>query len=587
MLVAAGFEAVGLLLIVPLLQLLTAAPSAPLPASAHWLVSLLGHPRPLQVAAVLATIAFFTFLTKGVFSLLLLRWTLGTIFQEESLLSRRLLSAYLHAPYRFHLTRSSAELQRTVHDDVRRVYEDAVVALVGGSADAVVILAIGVVLLIVTPIIALCAIAYFALVGVGYQRLIHGRAQRAGEVIHHEAVAAYRMVQQGVGAIKAVKLHQKEDFFTDQLFAAKTRAARRLRTILILYQSPRYYLETAMILGIAVMAVVSYAILPPDKALTTLGLFLAAGLRLLPSLNRVLVATTAVRAGLPPLEAITRDLELLPVAPRDEEAARPLPPSRIEVDNLCFAYHAGAPLVLDGVSFVISPGDSVAFVGASGAGKTTLLDLLLGLLDPSAGLISIGGCPLSEVRRSWQRSVGYVPQDVVLLDDSLRSNIAFGDAPEMADEARVATAAAHAQLAELISELPDGLDTEVEERGVRLSGGQRQRVGIARALYGSPSVLVLDEATSALDADTEHRIVDTIERLRGTLTIIMVTHRLSTVKACDRIYYLENGKIAAVGTFTELLQSNAAFRQLVKLSALPDGPKQVVQEELTPVTLPS
>lgn len=570
--VAAALEAGGLLLLLPLVQLLTAATDT-IPSSDRWLADFFGNPSAQRLAAYLAGIAFLAFMLKGLLSLLLLRWNLGFILRMESEMGRRLLEAYLYAPYIFHLTRSSAEVQRTVHDDVRRVFEDAAVALVGGAADAVVIVAIALVLLVIKPIVALCAVVYFVGVGIGYQRLIHGRANEAGESIHHELVAAYRTVQQSVGAIKVVKLRNKEAYFSDELFNAKQRAAGRMRTIILLYQAPRYYLETAMILGVGFMAAVSYEVLPTNEATAVLGLFLAAGFRLLPSLNRVLVAHTAVRAGLPSLEAISADILALQAYKRDDEGSEmvePLVPGRIEMHHVSFRYSDAARPVLRDVSLTIEPGESVAIVGSSGAGKSTLLDLLLGLLTPTEGSISIGGRPLLEVRARWQRSIGYVPQDVVLLDDSIRGNIAFGDMADVIDDRRVALASSGAELDGFLRDLPAGLETGVEERGIRLSGGQRQRVGIARALYADPSTLILDEATSALDVDTEHRIADTIQTLQGNLTIITVTHRLNTVQMCDRIYFLEDGGVAAVGTFAELLESSTSFRDLVHLAAMSD-----------------
>jgi len=224
--------------------------------------------------------------------------------------------------------------------------------------------------------------------------------------------------------------------------------------------------------------------------------------------------------------------------------------------------------VLDDISLRVEPGDDVGIVGTSGAGKTTLLDVMLGLLDPGAGEVLVGDEPLAGRRTDWQLSIGYVPQEIVLVDATMRANIAFGIAPDQVDERRLGEAVAAAQLDAFVATLPDGLDTVVGERGVRLSGGQRQRIGLARALYHQPIVLVLDEATSALDSDTESRIMETIAALRGSLTIISVSHRLSTLKHCDRIYFMRDGRIVGVGTFDELCRREPDFAQLVALAQL-------------------
>jgi ABC-type multidrug transport system fused ATPase/permease subunit len=223
----------------------------------------------------------------------------------------------------------------------------------------------------------------------------------------------------------------------------------------------------------------------------------------------------------------------------------------------------------------------VALVGASGAGKSTIVDLVLGLHRPTGGRITVDGVDIAESIPTWQRTLGLVPQDVYLIDESLRSNVAFGEVADDIDEARIIEAVTRAQLDDLIASLPDGLDTFVGERGIRLSGGQRQRIGIARALYSRPQVLILDEATSALDNETERLITETIEALRGDMTIIVVAHRLSTVRNCDLVVFLSQGRVEVEGTFDEVRAGSAEFANLVALGTLDAGPMdQPVAEDL-------
>ena len=568
--VTAGIEAVGLVLLVPLVQVITQAESNTIPASAMWVADRLDDPTPLRVAATLGAVVFAAFLVKGVVSLLYLRWNLGFVMQSEAAMSRRLLRAYLGAPYRFHLQRNSAELQRTVHDDVRRVYHEAVVSFIGGAADAVLIAGVTIVLVVIEPVAALCSAGYFALVALGYQRLIHGRAKAAGLELQGRLADSYRVVQQGVGAVKDIQLRHRQAVFVEELYRVKLAAAGNFRTLILLMQAPRYYLELALIGGVGLMAAVLYPLRTPSEATAALSLFVVAGFRLLPSLNRVLVALSAIRGGQAALDKITDDLALL--EPGAAEDADPdgderIPAAPVEFDSVSFSYEQQGPMVLRDVSFRVQPGESVAFVGPSGAGKSTLLDILLGLLDVTEGQVLVAGRAIEEVRRPWQLSIGYVPQDVVILDETLRTNVALGAPADEIDDARVEAALAMADLADVWRALPEGLDTRLAERGVRLSGGQRQRVGIARALYDRPRVLVLDEATSSLDGGTEARITETIESLQRTLSVVIVTHRLSTVRSCDRIYLLEAGAITGSGTFSELMETSEVFAALVRHSS--------------------
>jgi ABC-type multidrug transport system fused ATPase/permease subunit len=571
----AAIEGAGLVLLVPLVQVITQAETGVIPASADWVANRQSDPTSMSVAAVLAVVVLGAFILKGITSLLYLRWNIGFVLESEAAMSRRLLAAYLRAPYPFHLRRNSAELQRTVQDDVRRVYQDALVALIGGTADLVLIAAVAVVLVVVEPVVAVCAAVYFAVVALGYQRLIHGRARAAGQEIQERVGESFRLVQQSLGAVKDIKIRHREEVFVEELYRVKRSAAQRFRTLILLQQTPRYYLEIALIAGVALMAAVLYPLRSPASATAVLSLFVVAGFRLLPSLNRVLVALSALRGGQAALERVAGDLQELEASARvpEDGGSEGLTPADagIRFESVSFAYEPDAAPVLRDVSFTIRPRESVAFVGPSGAGKSTLLDIVLGLLEPDAGEVAVGGYPLSEVRTAWQRSIGYVPQDVVLLDETLRTNVALGTPPDEIDDAQVERALALADLAVTWRALPEGLDTRLGERGTRLSGGQRQRVGLARALYHDPAVLVLDEATSSLDGGTESRIMETIEAMQRDLTVIVVTHRLSTVRNCDRIYLVENGAIAADGSFEKLAVDSASFAELVRHSVISAG----------------
>ena len=562
----AGLETAALALLLPLIQLLETFANGSAAPSLRPLRTLSGG-SDRGLAILLLVVVLLAFVSKNVLSVFYVRWSTRFILDAEARTSRRLLTGYLQAPYSFHLEGNSADLHRTLDVSTWRTYQEALVALVGSAADAVVIFAIAVVFVVVAPSLALFSGLYFGGITFVYLRVIRGRAAAATAQLHRDQAAARRLKAQALTSAKEVLVTRTQDAFADAYFILKMRMARDMRTMLLFSYIPRFYLETALVVGAAGAGMLVFATRPAANAVATLGLFIAAGFRLLPSINRVVIANTVVRGALSSAEQIAADIERTApfIRPRQPNQT-PFENPEVDIRDLVYIYgDRPAPAIRD-ISLRIETGQWIAIVGASGAGKSTLLDVMLGLLDPIQGRITIGGEPLSEVRERWQDSIGYVPQNVHLLDANIRDNVAFGIDAALIDEDLLRAAVADAGLGEFIAELPSGLGTFVGEEGMRLSGGQRQRIGIARALYRRPSVLILDEATSSLDAATEDGITKSIQRLRGQVTVVTVAHRPSSIDAYDRIYVLDAGRIVAQGTFTELVATSRLFQRLMRQS---------------------
>ena len=307
-----------------------------------------------------------------------------------------------------------------------------------------------------------------------------------------------------------------------------------------------------------------------DDVLALLALFVAAGFRLLPSLVKMMASYSSIRTGRKGFDLVVSDLLAFPETLDTLDAdfdPEPMPITRgLVVDEVSFSYPSSTFPVLDQVSFTVPRGESLGIVGSSGAGKSTLVDILLGLHLPSSGRLLVDDRDVVTNMPGWQAGIGLVPQDVYLMDDTLAANIAFGIDESEIDRELLDAVVVQSQLSPFVQSLPLGLGSIVGERGVRISGGQRQRIGIARSLYARPSLLILDEATSALDNETEQRISETIDSLHGTLTMIVVAHRLSTIRNCDRILFLDAGSVRDIGTFAELVERDPEFANLARLA---------------------
>lgn len=517
-----------------------------------------------QFNFVLGCIVFFVLIITAVLRAISSYWQASFALMREYSIGKRIVEACFHQPYSWFLDRNSAELSKTILSEVGTVVNGGFKPLLNLCAQAFVVVALITLLLIVNAAVAL---SVGVALGLTYSIIFFSVSRlltRLGKTRFRANEERFASVLEAFGAVKDVKLGGFEKVYSERFAVPAKRYAGYQSAAQAIAQMPRYLMEVVAFGGLLLMTLYLMAESGDLAAvMPTIAVFAFAGYRLLPATQQIYNAVTQLRFVGPALNVLCRDFATLKTDDSGyNSSGKMIFKNMIRLREVSYRYPMAVKSAIEMVDLTIPVGCSLGIVGVTGGGKTTLVDLVIGLLEPQEGSILIDDHPLSGAnRRQWQQSIGYVPQHIFLTDDSVAANIAFGVNNSEIDYQAVVTAAKAVQLHDfVITDLPRGYHTAVGERGVRLSGGQRQRIGIARALYRDPSVLVLDEATSALDNITEKAVMDAIRSLDNDLTLIMIAHRLDTVKHCDQICLVENGKVTTWGNFDDLLSSCERFK---------------------------
>lgn len=515
---------------------------------ANFFYELLGGGPYRRFAIIIMVILMAAFVLKNIFLYIQNKLMFSFVYTNQFRTSERMMRNYLRRGYEFYLNADTAVVQRSITSDVNNMYA-MILAILQLMSDGFVSLFIVAYCLLqngaMTIIIAVVLIALLLII----KRVLKPIMHKAGEDNQNYYSGLFKWISQTVQGIKEVKIAGKEQYFVSEYVKCGKGYVDAVQKYSLYNNIPKLLIET-----VCVVTMVGYMLfmvlrgVPSEDMLSTIGTFAAASLVLLPCVNRINNQINSLAYFEPFFMGVSDNLQ-------DEingqnvdlsyamDNGEKLPvKDKIEMRGITYAYPNTEKLIFDQADLTVPVGASVGIVGTSGAGKSTVVDILLGLLEVKSGKIYADGVDVKENYRKWLRNIGYIPQMIFMLDDTIRKNVAFGVPDQEIDDVRLWEVLKEAQLDDFIRSLPEGLDTGIGERGIRLSGGQRQRIGIARALYNNPEVLILDEATSALDNDTEAAIMEAINSLHGKKTLIIIAHRLQTIEKCDLIYRVEGGQ---------------------------------------------
>ncbi len=491
------------------------------------------------------------FIAKDLFLMLQYYAQSRFVFNNRFATQQRLLRAYMTRPYEYYLGAKSGEIVRVIQSDVGQTY-GLLTTLLQFATESVVSMALLVTIFIVDPLMTSFVALMMGVIMIVIARIVKPILRREGLSSQKHGALTNKWLLQAINGIKEVKVTHTEAFFEENYEKSGRRTIQAEKWNSVLGNIPRLLIEMVSVCSmLALIAIMIYKGREIETLITSLGAFAMAAVKLLPSANRVVGALNAIAYQEPALDKMLENLQILEsedgrstIEEAAEKKTSPLTLEReISLQNISYSYPNSEQHVLKQAQMSVPVGKSVGIVGTSGAGKTTAVDIMLGLLNPQEGWVLADGVDVMSNYTEWLSHIGYIPQTIFMLDDTIRANVAFGMKREDQTDEQVWYALEEAQLAEFVRSLPEGLDTQIGERGVRLSGGQRQRIGIARALYTNPELLIFDEATSALDNETEAAIMESINSLHGRKTMVIIAHRLQTIEGCDIVYRVKDGKI--------------------------------------------
>lgn len=542
-------ETLGVTVIVPFIEAIMYPQKVMQNEYVQLISNYLNIQRAEQFIILMAGVLIALYICKNLYLICMYGVQFRFVYDNQRRLSNDLITCYLNQPYSFHLKHNSAELQNNIYNEVESFF-NTVLYMINVVTDATVCVALVVVLFITDKSITIGIAVLLSVFILVFYRRFRKEIYRLGIERKQGSQESIKAIQHSLGGIKEIKVLGRESYFQrcyDQSYFKFVEAKRKVNTYSM---SPKPLMETMCVAGLLlIVSIKIYRGVDLEYFIPTLSVFALAVIRILPSTSRLATNINNVLFGMVSINAIYDDLNAIKLLNRNEAPKDTSMDSLdfiaedIKIENLNFAYEGSKSNVLEDVSLTIPKNKSGAFIGPSGAGKTTLADVILGILPFQKGKIWFGDKELNVHSEMWKKYIGYIPQNIFIVDDTIRRNIALGIDDDSIDDDRVWRALEDAQLKEFVQELDNGLDTILGERGVRISGGQRQRIGIARALYHNPELLVLDEATSALDNETEKAVMEAIEALSGKKTLIIIAHRLSTIQNCDYVYRIENGKV--------------------------------------------
>ena len=550
-------EAFGIGLIGPFIALATNLNLVHQNSKAEWLYTQFNFTSEVDFVVALGLGVVILLWLKSIIGFSVQKYIFGFGFGCQADLRTRLMRAYLKVPYTFHLSRNTASLIQNILNETLVFANGVLMPTLFGGANLTIVVAL-LILLFITDAVVTGSVFAVLLVVFAFIYQFRRRVAAWGKQASAANKKMVQIINHGMGGFKETRVIGCEGYFEQQL----EEQAQRYKQVVEKFQAfsllPRYTLEPVLISFIIGFTIISLLAQKNINSLTaTLGVFALASVRLLPAASNLMQSYGGIKRSSYVVDLLYKDLKELEEFDRQKQNSVNIPElnfdRQLSIENLNYIYPNAETTALNDISISIAKGQSIGLIGKSGAGKTTIVDIILGLLPIENGDIKVDGVSVKDDLASWQRKVGYIPQSIFLIDDTLERNIAFGVPDDRIDRHRLEQAIEAAQLTEVIERLPQGLKTVVGERGVLLSGGQRQRVGIARALYHEREVLVLDEATAALDNETEHLVSKAIESLSGKKTIIIIAHRLTTVEHCDRIYLMENGRVVKSGSYAEVV----------------------------------